>query len=282
MLLIAGCLSQYDLNYDDSTDPSGFYPETISLAPSIVRSTVKSTTENLEDVNKVNCNVTDDSGVKVCTITNVIIDSPDFIIVEPPNAQNITKLVMRSERGVIEFITWGKKIINFIPRNIGTLFRNLEIMFLYENKIKTISKPEMSQLYNLKTLSLIDNKIETIAENAFEDLRNLIILDLDDNEISIILPNTFKSLINVEKIKIDNNKLTTLDEKTFANNKKLLEIHLKNNKIAILSPNMLDGLHNLKAIDLRNNRCLDENYNRGNITTKYTTGVSQKCKKNTS
>ncbi|CAL7936522.1 unnamed protein product [Xylocopa violacea] len=84
----------------------------------------------------------------------------------------------------------------------------LENLFLWGNRLKTVTKYWLTDMYNLKTLDLSFNSIETIDYHIFELLPKLENFYFDYNRITFVDYTMFAYLQNLKNVKFEKNPLS--------------------------------------------------------------------------
>ncbi|CAH1115233.1 unnamed protein product [Psylliodes chrysocephalus] len=102
--------------------------------------------------------------------------------------------------------------------------KNIEVLDLSFNKIRSISKLSFMFLYNLEILNLGHNKIKTIDDRVFNYLTQLKELSLNDNLLVETFAEKWNGLENLTSLDLSDNYLTSFDtgnNYTFYNLKRL-------------------------------------------------------------
>ncbi len=113
---------------------------------------------------------------------------------------------------------------NVISKNLD--LKNLEMLFLNNNKIKDLPADAFSAYPNLQALYLQNNMIDNLDSKSFSGLSNIRLLYLYDNFITKLPSNVFVDL------------------------KQLHLLYLRNNSIQILEKDWDAGLKSLKILDI--------------------------------
>ena len=173
------------------------------------------------------------------------------------NKDRKTKIFNNKDEIIEENINKITKIIcpNCWITNIDGIhiFINLEILRLYNNKIKKIPK-EIWKLKNLKIISLINNQIEKLPKEIGK-LKNLEILSISNNKIER-LPKEISKLKKLEELYLIFNKIKELPE-GIGKLTNLKGLNLSYNQLQrlpeeILKLNKLQRIWLYKAFDLNN------------------------------
>lgn len=138
---------------------------------------------------------------------------------------------------------------------------NLQIIFLFNNRLTTINDYCFVHSKNLKVLDLSSNKISRIQALAFSSLTHLEELSLSNNYIKSFDGSPFQPLIGLTWILLDRNEFSVVSSELFTQaNQKLLGIHLNNNKIREISPFVFDNLKQLRFLMLSGNNCVNQDF----------------------
>lgn len=100
-----------------------------------------------------------------------------------------------------------------------TKMRRLEMLYLGQNKIRSIERSTFANLINLVTLSLENNEIEFLESGIFEQQLGLRTLIISSNHLKQFNFNIFPNMNVVDTIHINANHLTAI---TYENIKQLL------------------------------------------------------------
>ncbi|CRL08203.1 CLUMA_CG020936, isoform A [Clunio marinus] len=152
--------------------------------------------------------------------------------------------------------------LKFIPNNLF----NLKSLIINSHKIKFIDPNAFYHLEGLEELILKDNQIKELAESTFDKLKNLRVLNLSGNSLTTIPDSIFDNLLKLQNISLENNKINKIDSPIFKYNSKLEHVWLKDNNLKALHPRIFDNLPLLKQIWLEGNDCINENFDRNNIS----------------
>jgi hypothetical protein len=188
-------------------------------------------------------------------------------------------------------------------RHIGNEFqglKELQALYLVENKIKTIDdqafkdntklnlidlnnnrikyvKPVwFEQLTSLRTLHLNNNNIRYVDPLTFTSLVSIENINLNDNEISYLDPKTFENLLNLKNFTAANNDLTVVEKDLFKTNVKLHRVVFDYNTIKVMYPDMFDGNENMFMIDLYGNPCVSGYFGKDDFSD-MKTKLKEKC-----
>lgn len=113
-----------------------------------------------------------------------------FVVLFLPSEEKCTDdkvCVQMKTHGMLSADCYNKNIRNF-PQCLRT---DVEVIELSYNRIRKITKDEISRYKKLKMLYLADNLLTNLENSTFEDLTNLMSLDLSLNGISYLPPLVF-------------------------------------------------------------------------------------------
>ncbi|KAG5885812.1 hypothetical protein JTB14_001419 [Gonioctena quinquepunctata] len=166
-------------------------------------------------------------------------------------------------------------LIEKIDENTFSLFRNIRVINLSENHLKSLSSYTFWNQINLESLFLINNSLSLIEGNAFNGLFNIQRLYLDFNKLEDLIEdfqiltslkslslshnrlsleiNTFPAMPSLEELYLDNNNIKTITENVFQNLTKVRKISLGNNQIASIDPGAFHVLNDLIELNLYKN-----------------------------
>lgn len=120
--------------------------------------------------------------------------------------------------------------LNFLPRDVGKKFPNLDSYSATECGLKIIRSHYFKGMKKLKTLDLSENDISTIEPGAFKDLKKLDQLHLQNNAIESLDKGVFAKLANLDMLFLQHNRIKFLSMLTFKiPNGQLTSINLESN-----------------------------------------------------
>ncbi|XP_055916463.1 toll-like receptor 3 [Eupeodes corollae] len=141
------------------------------------------------------------------------------------------------------------------PLSASTIpaLRNLELLNLDKNLIKSIQNKALQNFTRLTSLSLQHNQIDVLQDHAFYGLGSLEILDLSYNGIVAISSSSLQHLARLKILDITHNFLRALTSDLIAPLPSLNELRLSGNDISIVAKNAFDGAKELKSLSLQEN-----------------------------
>lgn len=148
-------------------------------------------------------------------------------------------------------ISSGHGITSINP-SILKYARNLRVLNLIANSLKTIKKSTFVEAKNLKQINLQFNDIEDIDEYAFAGLDNLQILHLGYNRLKQLKRYVFAGAENIKELTINDNEISTIENGVF-NMPHLTTLSLSQNKILTISKELFLKSPMLKNIDMSSN-----------------------------
>jgi Leucine-rich repeat (LRR) protein len=130
----------------------------------------------------------------------------------------------------------------------------LRSLYLDGNNLTSIKNYYFKSLRNLNLLILSNNKLKTIEKDSFADLTRLEYLYLYGNKITRIDKCIFNRLVALKRLELQRNKLTSLDSELFKQNSNLQNLNLYNNSLSRVDYDLFDGLLNLEYLYLNKNQ----------------------------
>jgi len=143
--------------------------------------------------------------------------------------------------------------LGVIPSEINT-FRNLQWLFLNNNKITQIASRAFAGCMALRQLELNNNQITWISPQAFAGCWTLVKLILSNNKIPQITAQTFAECLALETLDLCNNQIAQIAPRTFAGCPALESLYLGGNKITQIAPQTFADCSALKFLDLEANQ----------------------------
>lgn len=142
-----------------------------------------------------------------------------------------TKIINHKEIEDSKVVIIGKKtIVQRLPQNMGSHFKQLETLIAMDIGLETIHKDDFKNMENLKSINLGDNQLTQIPENVFEHAKNLATIYLDGNILQKLDDKVFSGIPRLARIFLQNNRLVNVG-KIFGDDSSIEEIYLKNNKL---------------------------------------------------
>jgi hypothetical protein len=163
------------------------------------------------------------------------------------------------------------------PHDFNVTRRQLKVIYLNYNRIKSFENSVFSKLPELMHLSLGHNLITHIDPRIFHKNRNLWKLILNGNplapledtgivnvpslgwielencNISHLPGNVFRNVTKLVFVRLSNNQIQHLDLQLFSHLKQLRYLHLEGNQIKEIHPEVFKSNHKLEWLYLRHN-----------------------------
>ncbi|XP_037954114.1 leucine-rich repeats and immunoglobulin-like domains protein 3 [Teleopsis dalmanni] len=131
--------------------------------------------------------------------------------------------------------------------------RNLEILNLNRNLIKSIQNKALQNFSRLTSLYLRHNQIDVLQDHAFYGLGSLQNLDLSYNGIVAVSSASLQHLTRLTTLDLTHNFLRALTSDLITPLPSLSELRLAGNDISIVAKNAMDGALELKSLSLQDN-----------------------------
>ncbi len=164
------------------------------------------------------------------------------------------------DMGQLKKISFDNDKITEVHPNAFKELKNIEIIELFLNDLKTLPEDVFKYNLELKTLELDENGLETIDPNTFKYNKKLRKIDLNSNELESLPENLFSELPELEEIFLLNNRLKEIPENLFKNNLKLRKIDLNSNFIEKIGPGTFRHLKNLEFLYIAGNECVSRQF----------------------
>ena len=116
----------------------------------------------------------------------------------------------------------------YIPANLGVLF-NLTTLIVESSNVIEIKAENFLGMQELQVLSLYDNKLRSLASDTFSTLTKLGYLSLFKNQLEVIPSNLFSNNMNLETIDLDDNQIKYIGSGVFDQLQKLDIVNLSGN-----------------------------------------------------
>lgn len=137
----------------------------------------------------------------------------------------------------------------------------LEGLFLFQNRLGTVSASMFKNMRKLRTLYLSNNRIETInftmgAENF---LAHLQILILSHNNITILPDNVFSMLTSLEHLELDDNQIQRLSSTSIRPITQMRTLSVARNRIERIDRGLFDNVTRLEIL-AAGNVCINQRH----------------------
>lgn len=157
----------------------------------------------------------------------------------------------------LQILDLGDNNLKSIPSDVFCPLDNLQVLNLTNNRIKSVDRLGFGKSCGsgLRSLDLSHNELKSLTEESeLTGLRRLQELRLQHNNITDISSETFNGLIPLRILNISYNNIQSIPEGTFANTKELREVYLNNNLLFELARGVFHRLEQLLVLDLSNNQ----------------------------
>lgn len=161
----------------------------------------------------------------------------------------------------LQVLDLSKNNLRTVPDSVLCSLNNLQVLNLTENRIRTSENIGFAeQLCNnaggeLQTLDVSYNELRSVTENwGLSKLRRLQQLYLQNNNITEISADALAGLSSLKILNISHNHIETLPIDLFAGTKELREIHLQRNELYELPKGIFHRLEQLLVLDLNGNQ----------------------------
>lgn len=174
-----------------------------------------------------------------CEVQNpYLITSKDDRIVTEIRGQHLNE----KTRDDIKFFSSYEKKVNFFPRSLTKVFKNIERVKIYGANLREITKDDLEQFGDkLKSLWLYNNKIEVIEGDLFSFNKNLEEIHIGTNKIKHIQSGAFNSLEKLLELHLQSNPCTSGDDWAESRHKMLQVIRRVDQKCKDPAYSFLEG-----------------------------------------
>uniref|UniRef100_A0A2K5BV07 Relaxin family peptide receptor 1 n=1 Tax=Aotus nancymaae TaxID=37293 RepID=A0A2K5BV07_AOTNA len=165
---------------------------------------------------------------------------------------NLRAVPSVSSNVTVMSLQWN--LIRKLPPDCFKNYRDLQKLYLQNNKITSISIYAFRGLNSLTKLVLMNNVLTHLPDKPLcQHMPRLHWLDFEGNHIHNLRNLTFISCSNLTVLVMRKNKINHLNENTFAPLQKLDELDLGSNKIENLPPHVFKDLKELSQLNLSYN-----------------------------
>ncbi|XP_060524278.1 toll-like receptor 7 [Cylas formicarius] len=183
------------------------------------------------------------------------------------------ELTSFSFRGLkeLQLLDLADNNIRSMPEGTFCSLTNLHTLNLTRNRIRSserigIDSPDCNS-GDLQNLDLSFNDIRSLSEDSgFSRLRRLQTLDLQYNNISDVSGEALVGLVSLKILNLSNNKIESLPQGLFAGSPELKEIHLQNNSLYSLAKGLFHRLEQLLVLDLSGNQLTSNHVDNGTFS----------------
>ncbi|KAF4103728.1 immunoglobulin superfamily member 10 [Onychostoma macrolepis] len=169
--------------------------------------------------------------------------------------------IPRGIQPAVERINLGYNSLSTLKVNDLSGLKNLELLMLHSNIIKTVEDGLFHDLTSLQVLKMSYNKVEKLNKDTFRGLDNLVRLHMDHNHITFIHPESFYGLKMLQLINLEGNLLQQLHPDTFISLRfsqilkwsSLKTIYLSDNALTTLPTTIFSGCNKIENLFLSGN-----------------------------
>ncbi|KAG5667766.1 hypothetical protein PVAND_015736 [Polypedilum vanderplanki] len=129
--------------------------------------------------------------------------------------------------------------LKYFPRNLGNVFKNLELIFILRSNLIEITSEDLKPFPKLKFLRLHGNSIEIIREDLFIHNPELEAFSLDDNKIIHIDPKTLSHLNKLRSVGLSDN-ICKFNKSNAETRSEVLEVVKEIEQGKCQSPNLIN------------------------------------------
>ncbi|KAK3600848.1 hypothetical protein CHS0354_014213 [Potamilus streckersoni] len=144
--------------------------------------------------------------------------------------------------------------ITVIRRNDFRGLRQLRILHLLKNNIRSIERGSFQDLVAMERLRLDRNQMSHIPDLLFANMPNLERLDLSFNHLRSIGRKTLKGSVVLRNLQLDHNQISCIADTAISGLGEMLYLTLNNNNLTTLPNNLFADMQRLKVLRLRDNR----------------------------
>ncbi|KAL7024305.1 hypothetical protein ACKWTF_012984 [Chironomus riparius] len=150
------------------------------------------------------------------------------------------------------------KTCNYLLTGFMDHFPKMTDLYIFNAKLKHISRYEFQSYRGLRTISLSRNDLSYIPHDTFDDMINLEYFSLSINKLRII-PN-LKRLAKLKELYLFENKIEKLSFEDLSGNLNLEVLWIYSNNLNKIDSKIFNFLINLKDARFENNNCISMNH----------------------
>ncbi|XP_068617353.1 toll-like receptor 7 [Battus philenor] len=157
----------------------------------------------------------------------------------------------------LQILDLGKNNLKTVPSDVFCPLENLQVLNLTFNKLKNIDRIGFGKNCGsgLRSLDLSYNGLKSLSEESeIAGLRRLQELRLQHNNITDISGEIFNGFTSLRILNVSFNYIQLIPDGTFTNTKELREVYLNNNLLYELARGVFHRLDQLLVLDLSNNQ----------------------------
>jgi len=174
--------------------------------------------------------------------TNLNIKSPEAAVI---NAVSGGHMIGKTNNDVIVFDA-RNKIIEYFPKGLEKLFKNLKVILIYYGRLKQISQSDLKPFPNLIHLEVYENNIEVLEDGLFVNHPKMQVAWFQSNKVFHVGKNVFNNLNNITYLGFGSNpciNMNTYDNSTAA------KVIIQNLKIKCFDANFDNISQNLANLE---------------------------------
>ena len=155
----------------------------------------------------------------------------------------------------LEVLDLSNNDLPSLPDNGFTSLRQLQNLFLQDNKMTNLAERAFVGLVALQRLNVSSNQLTNLPPELFQSSRDIKELHLNNNSISVLAPGLLAGLDQLLVLDLSNNQLTNtwVNRDTFSGLVRLVILNLAHNKITRLDSHVLQDLYSLQILNLHHN-----------------------------
>lgn len=140
--------------------------------------------------------------------------------------------------------------------------KNLQMLDLSYNDLKSLEEGVLSNQKHLKTLVLDGNRFEDVQKfsTSTKELKELNEISLRNNNITRFSQSSFFNYINLKKLDLSSNKFIEVDERAFDYIFDLNSLNLQGNDINLYETKLFENLDELEELNLIENNIFNVSY----------------------
>lgn len=124
------------------------------------------------------------------------------VLVEGADGEHVNPKTNEDVQGF--YATWPA-VVNYLPKGLDKIFRNLQGIWIISAKLKVITKKDLEPFPQLTSIFLNGNELQTIQPNLFQHNPRLQRIELKRNKIAAISAGVFDSLANLNELYLTGN-----------------------------------------------------------------------------
>lgn len=126
-----------------------------------------------------------------------VISSASITNIDDRTIQSITGIHLkgRSDKDVEE-VWFNRTVLNYFPKGLHQIFPKLIFIWIYHCGLKAITRDDLSELKNLELIYLGNNKLTTLPSDLFEDMSKLKRISFTNNKLEFVSSQLFVPIMN--------------------------------------------------------------------------------------